>query len=60
MAKWMPYANHENGITVSKEFVMFIIDPQKDLADHYTTTFISNLFIPGKKTLDTGSLKLTV
>ena len=60
MAKWMPYANTENGITLAKTFVMFVIEPQKDLATHYNTTFINNLFVPGKKALDTGGLKLTV
>jgi hypothetical protein len=60
MAKWMPYANDENGFTLGKNFIMFIVEPQTDLANHYSTTFINNLFIPGKKTLETSSLKLTV
>ena len=60
MAKWMPYANTENGITLAKNFVMFVIEPQKDLSTHYSTTFINNLFVPGKKSLDTSGLKLTV
>lgn len=60
MAKWMPYANDENGFTLAKNFVMFMVEPQSDLSNHYTTTFVNNLFIPGKKTLETSGLKLTV
>lgn len=63
LARWLPYANTENGVTLEKRNLMFVIDPQKELADHYTTVVVNNLVIPGKKIVDptAGSgLKLTV
>jgi len=63
LARWLPYADTENGVTLEKKNVMFVIDPQKELADHFTTVIVNNLVIPGKKIVDptAGSgLKLTV
>lgn len=63
LARWIPYANTENGVVLEKRNLMFVIDPQKELAEHYTTVVVNNLVIPGKKIVDptAGSgLKLTV
>lgn len=63
LARWIPYAQVENGITINKSNVMFVVDPQKELADHYTTVVVNNLVVPGKKIVDPiagSNLKLTV
>lgn len=64
LARWLPYANHpESGIEIPTSQVMFVVDPQKDLADHYTTVVVNNLVVPGKKIVDPlagSNLKLSV
>jgi hypothetical protein len=62
LAKWLPYANTDNGITLEKKHTVFVIDPQKELAEHFTTVVVNNLVIPGKKIVDptASGLKLTV
>jgi hypothetical protein len=42
---------------------VFVIDPQKELAEHFTTVIVNNLVVPGKKIVDPtmgSGLKLTV
>lgn len=63
LAKWLPYANIENGITIEKKHIVFVVDPQKELTEHFTTVMVNNLVIPGnKKIIDptNSRLKLTV
>ena len=62
LAKWIPYANTENGVTLSSTHLVFVIDPQKELAEHFTNVVVNNLVVPGKKLIDPSSsgLKLTV
>jgi len=63
LARWIPYANTENGVTLEKRHLVFVIDPQKELADHFLTVVVNNLVIPGKKIVDPSTnsgLKLTV
>ena len=63
LARWIPYANTENGVTLEKRHLVFVIDPQKELADHFVTVVVNNLVIPGKKIVDPSTnsgLKLTV
>ena len=43
---YMPYSNiSKDGITVKKEFVMFTVDAQKDLANHHKEIY-SSLVLP--------------
>ena len=43
---YMPYSNiSKDGITVKKEFVMFTVDAQKDLAEHHREIY-SNIVLP--------------
>lgn len=62
LARWIPYANTENGVTLEKRHLVFIIDPQKELAEHFTSVVVNNLVVPGKKIVDPSAsgLKLTV
>jgi hypothetical protein len=59
-AKWMPYANIENGITIDNKNIMFVVDALKDLIDHFTSVVVNGLVVPPKKVVDTSNLKLTV
>lgn len=63
LARWIPYANTEKGVTLDKRHLVFVIDPQRELADHFTTVVVNNLVVPGKKIVDptaNSGLKLTV
>jgi hypothetical protein len=63
LAKWLPYAVTDNGVTLDKKNLVFAIDPQKELLNHYTTVVVNNLVVPGKKIVDgsgNSNLKLTV
>lgn len=62
-ARWMPYADTSNGIVLEPKNVMFVLNAQKELEDHFTTVVVNGLVVPGKKVVEpiTGSnLKLTV
>lgn len=62
-AKWMPYADTSNGIIIQEKNIMFILNAQKELEDHFTSVVVNGLVVPGKKVVEpiTGSnLKLTV
>ena len=62
LAKWLPYADVENGVTIPSSYAPMVVDPQKELANHFTTVVVNNLVVPGKKLIDpsTSGLKLTV
>lgn len=55
--KWLPYANTSNGVLINAKHVVFVIDPLKELEDHYTGAITNNLFVPTKKVV-TPSLSL--
>jgi hypothetical protein len=58
-AKWLPYADLKNGITLEERFVVFSVLPQKDLEDHFVSVIVGGLFVPQKKVVD-APLKLSV
>jgi hypothetical protein len=64
LARWLPYADTKDGVTLEKRHLVFVIEPQKELADHFTTVVVNNLVIPGQKKIvdpTAGSgLRLTV
>lgn len=63
LARWIPYADTDDGVTLEERHLVFTVKPQKQLEEHYTTTVVNNLVIPGKKIVDptaSGGLKLTV
>lgn len=63
-AKWLPYADVKEGITLKSKDVVFTVTPQKDLEDHFVTVIVNNLLIPGKKSVEpvvgANNLKLTL
>jgi hypothetical protein len=62
LAKWIPYGNVQDGITINTRNIIFTVDPQKELSDHFTNVVVNNLVVPGKKLIDpsTSGLKLSV
>lgn len=64
LARWMPYADHpEGGIEIPNSQIVFVVNPQKELSEHYTNVVVNNLVVPPKKLinpLDSSGLKLSV
>jgi hypothetical protein len=44
-AKWLPYANTDDGVQVSSDNVMFILDPDVELKNQYSSAS-SGLVLP--------------
>ena len=60
--KWVPYANTKNGITIKNNTnIVFVLDPLKELEDHFTSVVTNNLFVPtqSKKIVTPGELQLS-
>jgi len=58
--QWLPYANIKNGIEISKDYVVFVIDPMNELIAQYEESFGSGLVVPKSKDIISGApLKLT-
>lgn len=62
LAKWIPYAKTDDGITLDSKHIVFVLDAQTELEQHFTNVVVNNIVVPGKKILDPSSsnLKLTV
>jgi hypothetical protein len=62
LAKWIPYAKTDDGIVMDAKNIIFSLDAQKELEDHFTNVVVNNLVVPGKKIVDPSAsgLKLTV
>tara|TARA_R110000824_G_scaffold54673_1_gene150950 strand:- start:165 stop:476 length:312 start_codon:yes stop_codon:yes gene_type:complete len=57
--QWLPYADIENGIEISKKYVVFIIPPMTELANQYSSSFGSGIVVPEKGPIAGASLKLS-
>ena len=56
---WMPYADTDDGVTISEDFVAFTIEPMKELISEYKSQ-TSDVIIPDSTLSTVGpSLKLT-
>ena len=44
-ARWLPYANTEGGVAINTDNVMFIVDPDSELKNQYTSAS-SGLVLP--------------
>ena len=59
LAPWLPYADHDGPITISKNFILFSIKPHDELMNEYSTAFGSGLVVPPKGTVSGPALTLT-
>ena len=58
--QWLPYADIAKGMTISKEYIVFIVDPMEELSAQYEESFGSGLVVPKAKDIISGApLKLT-
>jgi len=58
-AKWLPYMKQDDGITIKKDYVIFMGEPMEDLKDHYMSVIVNKMFVPSKK-IATPDLKLAL
>ena len=56
--KWIPYASVKDGISILSSKTVFVVDPQPELEDHFTSVITNDLFVPSKKVV-TPELTLT-
>jgi hypothetical protein len=55
LAEWLPYAKTEDGVTLKKDDVLYIVEPNDEVANQYSSAFGSGVVIPTM----TPDLKLT-
>ena len=57
--QWLPYADIKDGIEILSEYVVFVVNPMKEMAAQYEETFGSGLVVPSKAGVVNGAgLKL--
>ena len=57
--QWLPYSDISDGLTISKQYVIFIVEPMTELANQYSTMFGSGLVVPEKGPIGGAPLKLS-
>ena len=57
--QWLPYADIADGLVIDKKYIMFIVTPQTELSNQYSTSFGSGLVVPSKAPVSGAGLKLT-
>ncbi len=55
LAEWLPYAKTEDGVVLKKDDILYVVEPNDEIANQYSSAFGSGIVIP---TL-TPDLKLT-
>lgn len=48
---WLPYANLKEGITIRKEFIVFVVKPEMDFVNQYNQSFGTGIVTPPKTKL---------
>ena len=44
--QWLPYGEISDGVTIDSKYIVFVIDPIKDLLNQYSSSFGSGLVVP--------------
>ena len=58
--QWLPYADIKDGIEISKDYVVFVVDPMDEMVSQYEQAFGSGLVVPkAGKVVSGADLKLT-
>jgi len=58
--QWLPYADIKDGIEISKDYVVFVVDPMEEMVSKYEQAFGSGLVVPTPgKVVSGADLKLT-
>lgn len=56
---WMMYTKAAKGISISKSFVAFVVDPLEELKDQYDSSLNKGIVTPNSSVKTPGGLKLT-
>lgn len=56
---WMMYTKASKGVSISKSFVAFVVDPLEELKDQYDSSLNKGIVTPNSSVKTPGSLKLT-
>ena len=51
MAPWIPYGEIEDGILVKSAAIAWNVPAKTDLANHYTSAFVSGLVVPQQEVI---------
>mgnify|MGYP003120220607 FL=1 len=43
---WLPYGEISDGVTIDKKYVIFVVEPIRELSNQYSTSFGSGLVVP--------------
>ena len=44
--QWLPYADIKDGVTIPKQYVVFVVDPVEEMSAQYDEAFGSGLVVP--------------
>lgn len=56
---WMMYTKAAKGISISKSFVAFVVDPLEELKDQYDSSLNKGIVTPNSSVKTPSGLKLT-
>lgn len=59
LVPWMPYVEHEDGISIKEENVLFMVKPLGELEAEYNSIFGNGLIVPDKTIATVPDLKIT-
>ena len=61
LAQWLPYAKIKDGVVISKQDIMYVIEGTDEVTNQYNTAFGSGIVIPTGGPMGGGAppLKLT-
>jgi hypothetical protein len=60
MMPWLIYTKAAKGVSISKSFIAFIVDPVEELKSQYDSSLNQGLVTPSKTVDKTNGLKLTL
>ena len=46
LSPWIPYTVQDLGVKISKDYIVFMLEPQTDLKNEYNSAFGSGIVIP--------------
>jgi hypothetical protein len=60
MMPWLIYTKAAKGVSISKSFIAFTVDPVEELKSQYDSSLNKGLVTPSKSVDNTAGLKLTL
>ena len=53
--QWLPYADIKDGIEILSQYVVFVVNPMKEMVEQYEEAFGSGLVVPKKSGVIAGA-----